>query len=57
VSGLDGATHTQKDGLESSGSALMKGVAEIFLLFLCGKKMHNVAANRKTLGSVRTIHL
>jgi hypothetical protein len=35
VSVVDGATHTQKDDVESNGGSL-EGVAEIFVLFLCG---------------------
>jgi hypothetical protein len=35
LSGVDGATHTQKDGVQSNGGSL-KNVAEIFVLFLCG---------------------
>ena len=35
VSVVDGATHTQKDDVESNGGSL-ESVAEIFVLFLCG---------------------
>jgi len=35
VSVVDGATHTQKDDVESNGGSL-ENVAEIFVLFLCG---------------------
>jgi len=34
VSVVDGATHTQKDDVESNGGSL-ENVAEIFVLFLC----------------------
>ena len=35
VSVVDGATHTQKDDVESNGGSL-EDVAEIFVLVLCG---------------------
>jgi hypothetical protein len=35
VSVVDGATHPQKDDVESNGGSL-ESVAEIFVLFLCG---------------------
>jgi hypothetical protein len=38
VSVVDGATHTQKDDVESNGGSL-KNVAEIFVLFLCGVQL------------------
>ena len=34
----DGATHAQKDGVESNGNSL-KDVAEIFVLFMCGTQL------------------
>jgi len=34
VSVVDGATHTQKDDVESNGGSL-DNVAEVFVLFLC----------------------
>ena len=34
VSVVDGATHTQKDDVESNGGSLVN-VAEIFVLFFC----------------------
>jgi hypothetical protein len=38
VNVVDGATHTQKDDVESNGGSLAN-VAEIFLLFLCGVQL------------------
>ena len=38
VSVVDGATHTQKDDVESNGGFL-ENVAEIFVLFLCGVQL------------------
>jgi hypothetical protein len=38
VSVVDGATHTQKDDVESNGDSL-ESVAEIFVLFLCGVQL------------------
>jgi hypothetical protein len=38
VSVVDGATHTQKDDVESNGGSL-ENVAEIFVLFLCGVQL------------------
>ena len=38
VSVVDGATHSQKDGVEGNGGSL-KGGAEAFLLFLCGAQL------------------
>ena len=38
VSVVDGATHTQKDDVDSNGGSL-KNVAEIFVLFLCGVQL------------------
>ena len=38
MSVVDGATHTQKDDVESNGSSL-ENVAEIFVLFLCGVQL------------------
>ena len=38
VSVVDGATHTQKDDVESNGG-LLENVAEIFVLFLCGVQL------------------
>ena len=35
MSVVDGATHTQKDDVESNGGSL-ENVADIFALFLCG---------------------
>jgi hypothetical protein len=35
---VDGATHSQKDGVESNGGSL-KGGAEAFTLFLCGAQL------------------
>ena len=35
---VDGATHTQKDDVESNGGSL-ENVAEIFVLFLCGVQL------------------
>jgi hypothetical protein len=35
---VDGATHAQKDGVESNGNSL-KDVAEIFVLFMCGTQL------------------
>jgi hypothetical protein len=35
LSVVDGATHTQKDDVESNGGSL-ESVAEIFVLLLCG---------------------
>jgi hypothetical protein len=35
VSVVDGATHTQKDDVESNGGSLENG-AKVFVLFLCG---------------------
>jgi len=38
VSVVDGATHTQKDYVESNGGSL-ENVAEIFVLFFCGVQL------------------
>jgi hypothetical protein len=38
VSVVDGATHTQKDDVESNGGSL-ESVAEIFVLILCGVQL------------------
>ena len=38
MSVVDGATHTQKDDVDSNGGSL-KNVAEIFVLFLCGVQL------------------
>ena len=38
VSVVDGATHTQKDDVESNGGSL-ESVAEFFVLFLCGVQL------------------
>jgi hypothetical protein len=38
VSVVDGATHTQKDDVESNGGSL-ENVADIFVLFLCGVQL------------------
>jgi len=38
VSVVDGATHTQVDGVESNGCSL-ENVAEIFVPFLCGVQL------------------
>jgi len=38
VSVVDGATHTQKDDVESNGGSL-ENVAEIFVLFFCGVQL------------------
>jgi len=38
VSVVDGATHTQKDDVESNGGAL-ENVAKVFVLFLCGVQL------------------
>jgi hypothetical protein len=38
VSVVDGATHTQKDDVESNGGSL-ENIAEIFVLFLCGVQL------------------
>jgi len=38
VSVVDGATHTQKDDVESNGGSL-ENVAEVFVLFLCGVQL------------------
>jgi hypothetical protein len=38
VSVVDGATHTQKDDVESNRGSL-ENVAEIFVLFLCGVQL------------------
>ena len=35
---VDGATHSQKDGVENNGGFL-KGGAEAFMLFLCGAQL------------------
>ena len=35
---VDGATHTQKDDLESNGGSL-ENVAEVLVLFLCGVQL------------------
>jgi hypothetical protein len=35
---VDGATHTQKDDMESNGGSL-ENVAEIFVLFFCGVQL------------------
>ena len=35
---VDGATHSQKDGVESNGGSL-KGGAEVFMLILCGAQL------------------
>jgi hypothetical protein len=38
VSVVDGATHTQKDDVESNGGSL-ENVAKVFVLFLCGVQL------------------
>ena len=38
VSVVDGATHTQKDDVESNGGSL-ENAAEILVLFLCGVQL------------------
>jgi len=38
VSVVNGATHTQKDDVESNGGAL-ENVAKVFVLFLCGVQL------------------
>ena len=38
MSVVDGATHIQKDDVESNGGSL-ENVAEIFVLFLCGVQL------------------
>jgi len=38
VSVVDGATHTQKDDVESNGGFL-ENVAKVFVLFLCGVQL------------------
>jgi len=38
VSVVDGATHTQKDDVESNRGSL-ENVAEVFVLFLCGVQL------------------
>ena len=38
MSVVNGATHTQKDGVEINGGSL-ESVAEIFVLFLCGVQL------------------
>ena len=38
VSVVDGATHTQKDDVESNGGSL-ENVAEVFVLFLCSVQL------------------
>jgi hypothetical protein len=38
VSVVDGATHTQKDDVESNGGSL-ENVADVFVLFLCGVQL------------------
>ena len=38
MSVVDGATHTQKDDVESSGGSL-ENVAEVFVLFLCNVEL------------------
>ena len=38
MSVVDGATHTQKDDVESNGGSL-ESVAEFFVLFLCGVQL------------------
>jgi len=38
VSDVDGATHTQKDDVESNGGSL-ENVAEVFVLFLCSVQL------------------
>ena len=38
MSVVDGATHTQKDDVESNGDSL-ENVAKVFLLFLCGVQL------------------
>jgi len=38
VSVVDGATHTQKDDVESNGGSL-ENVAQVFVLFLCGVQL------------------
>ena len=38
VSVVDGATHTQKDDVESNGGSL-ENVAKVFVLFLCGDQL------------------
>jgi len=35
---VDGATHSQKDGVEGNGGSLKDG-AEAFVLFLCGAQL------------------
>ena len=35
---VDGATHTQKDDVESNGDSL-ENVAKVFVLFLCGVQL------------------
>jgi len=35
---VDGATHTQKDDVESNGGSL-ENVAKVFVLFLCGVQL------------------
>jgi len=38
VSVVNGATHTQKDDVESNGGSL-ENVAKVFVLFLCGVQL------------------
>jgi hypothetical protein len=38
VNVVDGATHTQKDDVESNGGSL-ENVAEVYVLFLCGVQL------------------
>ena len=38
MSVVDGATHSQKDGMEGNGGSLKDG-AEAFLLFLCNAQL------------------
>ena len=38
MSVVDGATHTQKDDVESNGGSL-ENVAKVFVLFLCGVQL------------------
>ena len=36
---VDGATHTQKDDVESNGGSLENVTEEVFLLFRCGEQL------------------
>ena len=38
MSVVDGATHTQKDDVESNGGSL-ENVGKVFVLFLCGVQL------------------